>query len=145
MKKSRETTLMQLQVSLPTKILVTMGIMLVLIVFVYYCNVPNPNLILIAGLVFCSALFGFGGGLVAAVIMVCYTLFFFSTDHSFIHFTPENMQKVAVTLIGVIADMLLVCLLKETGGDRGRFFVSNEEYLMPKLGTDPMTFQSHLS
>ena len=113
MKKSRETTLMQLQVSLPTKILVTMGIMLVLIVFVYYCNVPNPNMILIAGLVFCSALFGFGGGLVAAVIMVCYTLFFFSTDHSFIHFTPENLQKVAVTLIGVNADMFFVCLLKK--------------------------------
>lgn len=67
---------MQLQVSLPTKIAVTVGIMFVLIAFVYYCNIPNPNMILIAGLVFCSALFGFGGGLVAAVIMVCYTLFF---------------------------------------------------------------------
>ena len=61
----------------------------------------------------CSALFGFGGGIVASVIMLGYTLFFFSTDHSFTQFTPQNLQKVAVSLIGVVADMLLVCLLKQ--------------------------------
>ena len=53
-------------------------------------------MILIAGLVLCSALFGFGGGIVAAVIMLGYTLFFFSTDNSFIYFTPENLQKPPV-------------------------------------------------
>ncbi len=111
-KESNRPTLMQLQVSLPKKILITTGIMLVLILFVFFCNIPNPNMILIAGLVLCSALFGFGGGIVAAVIMLGYTLFFFSTDYSFVHFTPENMQKVIVSLIGIAADMLLVCFLK---------------------------------
>lgn len=114
MEKSEKPTLMQLQVSLPKKILITAGIMLVLILFVYYFNIPNPNMILIAGLVLCSALFGFGGGIVAAVIMLGYTLFFFSTDHSFTQFTPENMQKVVVSLIGIALDMLLVCFLKHT-------------------------------
>ena len=66
----------------------------------------------IVGLVLCSALFGFGGGIAASVIMLFYTLFFFSTDHSFIHFTAENLQKVGVTLVDVTADMLLVCFLK---------------------------------
>ena len=112
--KSRKTTLMQLQVSLPKKIVITIAIMAALILFVYFCNVPNPNMILIAGLVLCSALFGFGGGIVAAVIMLGYTLFFFSTDNSFTQFTPQNMEKVIVSLIGITADMLLVCLLKRT-------------------------------
>ena len=103
---------MQLQVSLPKKIVITIVIMSALILFVFYCNIPNPNMILIAGLVLCSALFGFGGGIVAAAIMFGYTLFFFSTDHSFTQFTPQNMQKVIVSVIGIVADMLFVCTLK---------------------------------
>lgn len=114
MTESQKPTLMQSQVSLPKKAAATVGMMTVLILFVYFFQVPNPNMILIAGLVFCSALFGFGGGIAAAVIMVGYTLFFFSTDHSFVHFTPENLQKVLVSLLGVLADMVFVCLLKRT-------------------------------
>ena len=113
-KPSPKTTWMQLQFSLPKKILLTVGIMFALILFVYYFNIPNPNMILIAGLVLCSALFGFGGGLVAGAIMLGYTLFFFSTDHSSTRFTPQNMQKVLVSLVGITADMLLVCFLKQT-------------------------------
>ena len=105
---------MQLQVSLPKKIVITVVIMAALILFVFYFNVPNPNMILIAGLVLCSALFGYGGGIVAAAIMLGYTLFFFSTAHSFTQFTPENTQKVLVSLIGIAADMLLVCALKRS-------------------------------
>ena len=103
---------MQLQVSLPKKIVITALIMAALILLVFYCDIPNPNMILIAGLVLCSALFGYGGGIVAAVIMFGYTLFFFSTDHSFTRFTPQNTQKVIVSIIGIVADMLLVCELK---------------------------------
>ena len=103
---------MQLQVSLPKKIVITIVVMAALILFVYYGNVPNPNMILIAGLVLCSALFGYGGGIVAAVIMLGYTLFFFSTDNSFIRFTPQNTQKVIVSVIGIASDMLFVCALK---------------------------------
>ena len=90
--KLRKNTLMQLQVSLPRKIIITVLIMAALILLVFYCNIPSPNMILIAGLVLCSALFGYGGGIVAAAIMFGYTLFFFSTDNSFTQFTPQNMQ-----------------------------------------------------
>ena len=110
--KLRKNTLMQLQVSLPKKIVITAVIMAALILLVFYCDIPNPNMILIAGLVLCSALFGYGGGIVAAAIMFGYTLFFFSTDHSFTRFTPQNTQKVIVSIIGIVADMLLVCELK---------------------------------
>ena len=112
--KESKTTLMQLQCSLPKKIIITTAIMFALILFVYHFNIPNPNMILIAGLVLCSALFGFGGGIVAAAIMLGYTLFFFSTDNSFTQFTPENLQKVIVSLVGIVVDMVLVCSLKQT-------------------------------
>lgn len=109
---NRKPTLMQIQFRLPVKIVCSIVIMVILIAIVFYFNVPNPNMILIAGLVLCSALFGFGGGIVAAAIMLGYTLFFFSTDYSFTQFTPQNMQKVIVSLIGITADMLFVCALK---------------------------------
>ena len=112
--KPRKTTLMQLQVSLPKKIIITIVIMAALILLVYFFNIPNPNMILIAGLVLCSALFGYGGGIVAAIIMLGYTLFFFSTDNNFIRFTPQNLQKVIVSVVGIVADMLFVCALKKT-------------------------------
>ena len=105
---------MHLQVSLSKKIVITVLIMAALILLVFYCDIPNPNMILIAGLVLCSGLFGYGGGIVAAAIMFGYTLFFFSTDHSFTRFTPQNTQKVIVSMIGIVVDMLLVCDLKRT-------------------------------
>ena len=87
-------------------------LMLVLILIVIQFNVPNPNMILIAGLVVCSALFGYTGGVVAGVIMFVYTVYFFSTDHSFLSFTDQNMEKVFVSLIGIVVDMVFVCELK---------------------------------
>ena len=59
-----------------------------------------------------------GGGIVAAVIMLGYTLFFFSTDYSFIRFTPQNMQKVYVSIIGIAADMRVKNLLPASSGLR---------------------------
>ena len=114
MDSAKKRSIMQLQVSLPKKLALTFIIMFTLILLVYYCNIPNPNMILIAGLVLCSALFGFGGGIFAAIIMLGYSLYFFSTDNSFIRFTPQNMQKVIVSLIGITADMVFVCILKQT-------------------------------
>lgn len=60
----RNQTLLQLQVSLPKRVILTVLIMAMLIMFVFSFNIPNPNMILIAGLVICSALFGYGGGVV---------------------------------------------------------------------------------
>ena len=108
---------MQRQVSLPKKVFISAIVMAILILFVYFLNIPNPNMILIAGLVLCSAVYGYGGGITAAIIMFFYTLFFFSTDHSFTQFTTQNLQKVIVSLVGIVADMLLVCSLKRAEED----------------------------
>ncbi|MBR0400622.1 MAG: hypothetical protein IJH95_07420, partial [Mogibacterium sp.] len=59
-------------------LLLTFVTMSALLLYVYNFNVPNPNMILIAGLVICSAVFGYEGGILAAVIMLFYTLYFFS-------------------------------------------------------------------
>ncbi|MBR4454890.1 MAG: EAL domain-containing protein [Solobacterium sp.] len=109
---SGKPTLMQVRAGLSKQILITAGIMFTLILLVYSFNIPNPNMILIAGLVLCSALFGYGGGITAAIIMLGYSLYFFSDNHSFVSFSPRNAQKVLVSLIGILADFILVCQLK---------------------------------
>ena len=108
----KSSTLLQLKIALSKRIVIAIAVMAALIFLVWFFRIPNPNMILISGLVMCSALFGFGGGIVAAVIMFGYTLFFFSQDHSFIRFSPENLMKVWVSLFGIVADMLFVCFLK---------------------------------
>ncbi len=107
-------SLIQMQLHLWQEVLLSLLLMLVLIALVYYFNIPNPNMILIAGLVVSSATFGYSGGLTAAIIMFVYTLFFFSTGNDFVTFTPVNTKKVVVSLIGIVVDMVFVCELKST-------------------------------
>ena len=82
-------------------IAITIAVMAGLCFIVNVFNVPNPNMILVMGVVVCTSIFGYIGGIPALVIMMLYTLFFFSTNHDFITFTDQNMQKVVVTAIGV--------------------------------------------
>ena len=103
---------MQTRFSLKQALVITIAIMFALILIVYFFKVPNPNMILIAGLIVCSTVFGFSGGIPAAVIMFFYTLYFFSDNNSFVHFSPENAEKVIVSLIGIVVDMVFVCILK---------------------------------
>ena len=88
-------------VALWLALLITAACMALLIFIVYRFNVPNPNMILIAGLVICSSLFGYPGGVLAGVIMLGYTLFFFSEGNDFRSFTDQNTRKVVVSLIGI--------------------------------------------
>ena len=80
------------------QILISTICMGVLAVIVYKTNIPNPNMIMVTGLVIFSALFGTNGGIPAAIIMMVYTTFFFSENHSFVTYTDLNLRKVYVTL-----------------------------------------------
>lgn len=109
---SRSLLPAELNLSLWQRLLVTLALMLVLILLVYHFNIPNPNMILIAGLVVCSSIFGYSGGLLAGCIMLGYTLFFFSTNNDFVTFDDQNTRKVVVSLVGIVVDMLFICELK---------------------------------
>lgn len=87
-------------------------LMLALIAFVYNFNIPNPNMILIAALVLSTSIGGFIPGMICAILMLAYSLFFFSTDHSFVQFTEVNLHKIIVITLGVIVNFLSVAILK---------------------------------
>ena len=87
-------------------------LMLALIAFVYNFNIPNPNMILIVALVLSTSIGGFIPGMICAILMLAYSLFFFSTDHSFVQFTEVNLHKIIVITLGVIVNFLSVAILK---------------------------------
>ena len=87
-------------------------VMIALAWMVNVLEVPNPNMILISGLVVCSALFGFSGGLTAASVMMVYTLAFFSEGHDFVTFEGQNLTKVVVSTIGITVVTAFVCTLR---------------------------------
>ena len=90
------------------QIIISTICMSILAIIVYKANIPNPNMIMVTGLVIFSALFGTNGGIPAAIIMMVYTTFFFSEDHSFTTYTDLNLRKVYVTLFGVTVITLFV-------------------------------------
>lgn len=75
--------------------------MVALTFVVQFFNIPNPNIILITGLVVFASLFDYGTGAVCAVLMIVYSMYFFSTDHSFISYSSINLQKMASIVLGV--------------------------------------------
>lgn len=106
--------IMELKMQPWQTLLVSAGMMLVLILIVVHFSIPNPNMILIAGLVVSSAVFGYSGGLLSGALMLLYSMYFFSTDHSLIHYTSMNFEKLIVILIGIVVVLLFVCELKRS-------------------------------
>lgn len=103
--------------------------MVALIIFVYYFNVPNPNMILIAALVLSTAIGGTVPGLLCAVLMLGYSLFFFSTDHSWIRFSEVNLHKIIVIALGVVINYLSVAYLKRNRDRAGNQLKETNEKL----------------
>ena len=92
--------------------LISLVAMVLLTLVVYWFDIPNPNMILITGLVVLTAIYGYPAGIICSVDMIVYSLFFFSTDHDFIHFTSQNLQKMAVIIFGVIVSAVFIGQLK---------------------------------
>ena len=127
-------------------VLLTALIMGALTVFVYALWIPNPNIFLLSGLVVCSSLFGYPGGVTAGIFMLLYTLFFFSTDHDFVTFTTQNLQKVWVSVFGIVADVAIISRLKAVENaayrrleELTRLLRENNRLLEKASLTDPLT------
>ena len=70
-----------------------------LILIVLFAGIPNPNLILMTGIVVITVLLGFLPGLIPSISLIVYSFWFFSTNHDFATFTPTNGTKVVVTIV----------------------------------------------
>lgn len=88
--------------------LMAAGIQLLACVIIYFFNVQNPNIILFVILSAMLVKFGYGAGTAAGIIILLYSAFFFSINHSWIYFTSENQYKMIVVFLGVIANVSII-------------------------------------
>lgn len=101
-------------------ILLPLAVMLPLTLLVRVFQIPNPNMILITGLAVFTSLYGYGAGIVCGAVMVIYSMYFFSTDHSFFVYDSENFQRIATILLGVVLNVLFIGRLKKVHTDAQR-------------------------
>lgn len=52
-------------------------------------------------------------GIISGAIAVLYSAYFFSTDHSWIFYTPINRNKLIVIVLGVILNIIIVGNLQQ--------------------------------
>ncbi len=95
------------------RLLLAFGVMAALALVTDLFHIPNPNMLLITGLVVFTSLYGFPAGILCSLVMLVYSLYFFSTDHSFIHFTDVNIRKMLTILLGVVLNTIFVGKLKQ--------------------------------
>lgn len=94
-------------------LLLSLCVMVVMCVVVRFFNIPNPNMLLITGLCVCTSLYGYGAGVVCGGVMMLYSMYFFSIDHHFMAYTPENLKRLATILAGVVLNVLFIGRLKQ--------------------------------
>lgn len=117
---------------------IAFGVMAVLTLAVYFFNIPNPNIILITGLAVFTSLYGWFSGLVCSVVMFVYSMYFFSTDHSFFVYSAVNIQKMMSIVVGVSLTNFFVGLLKF----RQSLASAKLERLNALLSADNMTLKN---
>lgn len=83
-------------------------IMGVLTLLVYFLPIPNPSVLLIAGLIVITALFGYAPGLLALIEMTIYSFWFYSTDHAFFRFDTPGITQLSVALFSGITMYVFV-------------------------------------
>ena len=92
--------------------LLSVAITGIAIVLLYYLKVPNPNLILLTVTVYFTFRGGFFSGGVSAILVISYSLYFFSNPSQPLTYTSENFQRIGVIVVFVPIMVWLVGSLK---------------------------------
>ena len=106
-----------------------------LIFLVFHINIPNPNMILITAMVFFTSVGGVIPGAASAVMMLLYSMYFFSTNGSFFQYTEVNFQKIMVIVFGIVVNFAVVALLKRKQDKVKAQLIQANERLAEKVDT----------
>lgn len=85
---------------------ITVSVMAVLTLVVALFNIPNPNMVLISGVVAFTSLFGFISGGIASLDLIIYSIFYFSGQ-------SDGMFKTGIIIIGTLFCLFFVGFLHE--------------------------------
>ena len=126
--------------------LITFLGMALLIAIAWFLKIPNPNMVLITGIFIFTSMFGRTAGVISASLIIIYSMYFFSTNHSFFSYTAINLQKILTIVISVIINTTIVAVLRyrwktaqnELLNLNGQLIEHNQK-LQSQSQTDPLT------
>lgn len=87
-------------------------VMIILTLIVLFLKVPNPNMILISGVIVATALFGITAGIPCGIEMIIFSMYYFSTNHSYFEYTEINIYKLIVIIIGTLVSISTIGILR---------------------------------
>ena len=87
-------------------------ITIIMSIFVYVFKVPNPNVILLTVIVYFTFQGGFLSGSISGLIVIAYSLYFFSLPTQLFNFTQDNFIKIIVIVIFIPIMIFIVGTLK---------------------------------
>ena len=88
---------------------ISLGVMIFLTLIVYEFKIPNPNMILIAGLIVITSLLGYIPGILGGTEMIAYSYIFFIIIKN----DPQGIEKVITTFIGIVMTIVFIGQLKK--------------------------------
>ena len=75
--------------------------------------IPNPEVLLLTGLVACASLFDFPAGLLCAVQVILFSMYFYSEDHSFFSYSAVNLKRMIMIFCSVAATTAFLGKLRQ--------------------------------
>lgn len=115
--------------SYPASVAVAAAVTLAASLIVYCLQVPNPVIVLVVVMIFFTAAVNNAAGATSGVCIILYALFFFSQDHSFVHFTGEGAYKCCVIAASLLAIYLMVATMRSHRDDAFRRLAELNERL----------------
>lgn len=106
---------------------------------VYAIDVPNPNVILITAMVFFTFAGGFVPGAISGLILIAYSLFYFSEPGQMLTYTEQSFQKILVIVLFIPIMVVLVGLLQRKALDKTRQLETANRQLLWISNTDALT------
>ena len=87
-----------------TVICTTLGSFIFMVTLMLACrnlSIPNPEVVLLTGLVVCTSLFDFPAGVICGAQVVLFSMHFYSEGHGFFSYSAMNLQKMIMIFCSV--------------------------------------------
>jgi diguanylate cyclase (GGDEF)-like protein len=75
-------------------------------------TVPRPGIIVFVTVALAAYIGGWLSALLSALISIAFTVIYFSTPGLFLHFTPDNLNRIVIMTVGTLTIVAIVAALR---------------------------------
>ena len=97
-------------------IFTSLGACVFMVMLIVACDnlaIPNPEVLLLTGLIVCASLFDFPAGVLCAIQVILFSMYFYSEDHSFFSYSTVNLKRIIMIFFSVVATTAFLGKLRQ--------------------------------